>query len=406
MSNLPKALAAGVLALAGLVAPAAAQCPMPDLLDGGPCCSIAQENLPFFDRWKQDSQQICWLDCDVDALIGLSARWSQLKPLNTGVHCGRYRARLRLYDSGGTIAWKGKILFTYSRTWFEDDGVSQRFQVWRFLINGNLKPADPTATPCPAPVCAAAFGNRVRFTGYVDYALDCNNGTWSHSWMATHACDSIDHAAGFPRAGGALHPDRSYTFVGPAAGFVAGPLQTAEGGSGGLEAVRRNIIPTPGQPDTFCQFEERIQFALDPTGQFCLCGPSTAPTQWQQSVLVLDGACGTGIKTPGGPFLPGFLSMGIGSWTDFTTYPGLEVVRFNAFNGDYFEPCTGTTKSEVFYGVTTIRGYPATEIINTGLGNPLPPTFIDQGNSIRLGNGVSTVMNIPYVSDHILNLNH
>jgi hypothetical protein len=33
-------------------------------------------------------------------------------------------------------------------------------------------------------------------------------------------------------------------------------------------------------------------------------------------------------------------------------------------------------------------------------------TFIDQGNSARLPGGVGAVMNVPYLSTTILNLNH
>ena len=55
----------------------------------------------------------------------------------------------------------------------------------------------------------------------------------------------------------------------------------------------------------------------------------------------------------------------------------------------------------MFFGVSTLEGYFATSINSTEAGLPLPPTFIDQANSLRAG---GTIMNVPYRSDHILNL--
>ena len=52
-----------------------------------------------------------------------------------------------------------------------------------------------------------------------------------------------------------------------------------------------------------------------------------------------------------------------------------------------------------------VDGWFALQVLTMGPGLPLPLTFIDQANSLRLTPGV-TVMNIPFFSDHILNLNH
>jgi hypothetical protein len=124
-----------------------------------------------------------------------------------------------------------------------------------------------------------------------------------------------------------------------------------------------------------------------------------------QSNLGLAGVCGTTVVTPGGPFLPGFISKGIGSWTLAGVFPGVEDLRWNCGNYDYGDPCTGVVQSEIFYGVTTRNGFPAFQFTTVGgIGGALPPTFVDQSNS--LGNpGFTTTMNIQYVSNHILNLN-
>ena len=94
--------------------------------------------------------------------------------------------------------------------------------------------------------------------------------------------------------------------------------------------------------------------------------------------------------------------MGIGSWTIPGAYPGVEDLRWSAGSYDYTDPCTGAVRPEVFFGVTTLGGYPATQVLG-GPGLPLPLCFIDQANSIRRGGG--TLMNVAYLSDHILNLN-
>jgi len=290
----------------------------------------------------------------------------------------------------------------------ETDTAGFPLQVWRFLANGDMRPVAAMPIPCPMPTCVPANGNRARFTGYVDYAASCAilPTFYQEAWMLTHTCDFIDHHVGFPRAG-AFHPDRSYTFVGPAAGFVPGPIQPLEGTPGSpFEAMRRRNFPLPGTtgPVT-CDYEERLQFNLLPMQQFCLCGPVAAPPQWLLGNLNIFGACGSNVVTPGVPYLPGFLSMGIGTWTIPGIYPGVEALRWNAGGYDYIDACSTFVRREVFFGVTTIGGFPAMQLLSSGIGAPLPPTFIDQSNSLLPTSG-ATVMNVPYLSDHFLNLNH
>ena len=384
-----------------------AQCPSPDNLDGGPCCTITTPSLPFFKSFIQPALDICWRDCNVDTVIPLTARW---KNVNTSPvppsPCLAPMMTLDLFAPGG-IAWTGKLRRQYSRTWIEVDPGGTTYQVWRFLVNGDMTPtALAGPVPCPVPPCAPAFGGRVRFTGYLDYAKNCATGIFHNAWMISHVCDPIDHNPGFPR-GGMFHPDRSYTFVGPSAGFVPGPIQPIEGTPGSaLEAVRRVNLPPPGATGTTCEYEENISYSLMPIQQLCLCAAMFPATpQWLIANLMLAGACGTTITTPGGPFLPGFISMGIGSWTIPGTYPGVERLRWNAGGYDYGDPCIGTARREVFFGATTIDGWFALQLPSFGPGVPLPLTFIDQSNSLRLNPAV-TVMNLPYFSDHFLNLNH
>jgi len=389
---------------------AAAQCPLPDQLDGGPCCTVATPKLPNFPKFTHDALEICWRDCAVSQVINYRAVWSNVNIQQpSGPPCGERMVRLDLYDTAGILQWTGNLRQQYSRTWAETDPGGFPLQVWRFLVNGDMQPVSATALiPCPVPACAPAHNNRVRFTGYVDYARNCAvlPAFYQQAWMLTHACDFIDHHAGFPRAG-AFHPDRSYSFVGPAAGFVPAPITPLEGTPGsGFEAMRRrNLTPLGTVAPATCDFEERINFNLLPQQQLCLCGPAAAPAQFLIANLSIFGSCGSSVTSPGFPYLPGFISMGIGTWTIAATFPGVERVRWNAGGYDWTDGCTGALRQEVYYGATTIGGFPAFQITSGGPVAPLPLTFIDQGDSQRAPYG-GTVMNIPFISDHILNLNH
>jgi hypothetical protein len=82
----------------------------------------------------------------------------------------------------------------------------------------------------------------------------------------------------------------------------------------------------------------------------------------------------------------------------------MESLRWNAGGYDYLDPCLPLLRQEVFFGVTTLGGYPARQLLVGGPAGPLPLTFIDQSNSLAPPVG-GTLMNMPYVSDHIINLN-
>ena len=401
-----------LLALAGpfvVAGTGAAQCPTPDGLDGGPCCALAPDPVLAWPKMTQSSLDICWRDCGTAFIGPITAVWTPLKILpTTGPDCGYHTVRLDLFTGGGVLAWTGTMRLLYSRTWLETDPGGNRLQVRRFLVNGDLRVTSAAGTiPCPVPPCAPAFGNRVKFCGYIDYADSCTaaGGGTQIAWMLTHTCDVIDHAPGFPRAG-AFHPGMSYTFVGPAAGFVVAPVVGVEGTPfSPFEAARRLLYPVPGTTGRIrCEFEERFSHSLGPMATFCMCaaGPALAP-QWALGSLTGAGSCGTSVTTPGGPLLPGFLSMGIGSWTIAATYPGMEDLRWNAGQYNYTDACTGVVRPEVFYGVTTLNGYPALQV-SSAPPVPLPPIFIDQANAIAVAGG-APVMNVPYLSEHVLNLN-
>jgi len=379
----------------------AAQCLVPDNLDhpGGACTGAFMQQLQ--PQFAQKAKGICWKDCGVDASANYIALWGQLQPVLTinplppAPSCGWYRCRLKLYNNNG-LAWLGTMHFVYSRTWTETPMPGQFIQVWRYLVNGDLTPMNTTAMPCGIPACAASSGNLVRFTGYVDYAYDCSTNVTQEAWMITHACDSIDHASGSPRAG-VFHPNRYFTFVGPSAGFVIGAGGTLEAGNMGLDCVRKwdaTVMPAR------CSIEEPLFIATNtPNSMVCMCG--VGPTNWYQGQLFVAGSAGT--------ILQGFLgsdpfrSFPVGMWTNPNVFPGVEEVRWNCNEGQYTD-CVSLTRNEYYFGVTTTGGFPAYTLNAMTPPVPLPPTFIDQANSVQLPANVA-VRNTVYKSDHVLNLN-
>ena len=409
-ARLSLSLEISLLALAAVLGtgePVSAQCPLPDGLDGGPCCALTTDAIPMYPKVTQGALAICWSDCGLSGVLPRTAVWTPIKLLpSSGADCGYRRTRLAISSAAG-LEWSGTMNLLYSRTWLETDPAGVPLQVWRFLVNGDLRstPLVPPG-PCTLPPCALAFGGLVRFTGYIDCAASClPAGGVQYAWMLSHTCDFIDHAPGFPRAG-VFHPGFSYSFVGPAIGFVPAAVVPVEGTPfSPFESVRRLRVPAPGTAGRIrCEYEEPFTHSLGPIATFCPCATAIpVSAQWAMGGLTGGGACGTTIATTGFPFLPGFLSMGIGSWTLPGMFPGAEDVRWNAGGYDYTDGCTGVVMPEVFYGVTTLGGYPAMQVTAGGPGMPLPLTFIDQANSIvAVG---APVMNVPFRSNHVLNLN-
>ena len=130
---------------------ALAQCPIPDGLDGGPCCTIADESLPTFPRIETSAIGLCYLDCDVEETRSYLAQLEHPVPppqAPPGFVCGLLFANLSLYDASTlALEWSGTMWMQYSRTWLETTEDNRSYQVWRFLCNGDLTPSAPTPTP-------------------------------------------------------------------------------------------------------------------------------------------------------------------------------------------------------------------------------------------------------------------
>jgi len=379
---------------------AAAQCFTPDGLDPlatGPCQS-AQLQAPSI-ALQDKALGICWQNCGVGATLQYRATWGKMNPsvgINGVVDCGWCTTRLVL-SSGNQARWGGVLNAHYARTWMEQPNSATRLQVWRYLLNGDLRRMAANPGPCGVPACVPANGNVMRVSGYIDYAQDCISGQIYEAWMLTHACDAIDHDPAFPR-GGVFHPNEYYTFVGPSAGFAVGVAPQVEAGVSTLESVRRWDTAF-GNAD--CQPEEPLNVAnFIPFTTSCLC--SAGGGQWYEAQLAGNGVFGTAFST-----LPGmndYKSVAIGTWTNPNVYPGVEELRWSTSTLRWFETCTGAQQIEYFFGATTTGGYPAFVPGTSGLIVPLPPMFVDQSNSKFSTANVST-RNIPFRSDHILNLN-
>ncbi|HIF41650.1 MAG TPA: hypothetical protein EYQ74_11200 [Planctomycetes bacterium] len=438
-------LALGALAL---TAPSVGQIPLqPDnLWSGGfysnPLCSNAPLSLPTFPGFKQVSMEIGWQDCQLGSQKAVDAQWSA--PVSpTGASTQEMTSTLRLTETlVGNLIAEGKMTLTYSRTWYEvqDFATQEDLQVWRFLVNGDLRYTLGTKGSL-RPSCAfskASQKNRVRYSGYVDWALDLQSGTWSSAWMLTHATDTFEHAAGHPRAG-SFHCKDSYSFVGPANGFQPNPVLPAENGCQNpfldrsvVRRVRRPRLGPPPFPPVLSapypasKFEEDVFFCVGNQYEHCPCATSTSgSSQFAIAHMTITGNFGSAAQS-NNQMVSELVSMAIGSWTNQSVYPGVEDLRWTIAEYDYYDPCANETRKEIFHGVTTRGGYeawginydpnyvPNLEIWEDWNGSWNPPFFnfemvrlgsvlIDQSNALRKGR---TSMNLPFKSDHILNLNY
>jgi len=400
-----------VLAFAAAGA-ARAQCPVPDGLDGGGCYAPATATIPAFNGIEQSSLAICWRSCTLDSTSEIRARWGRFRPAQRPPIpplCSVFVSRLDILDAAGSAAWSGAMRVWYSRTWFESSNEGRDLQVRRYLVNGDLTAL--VAAPglaCGVPVCAASFANKIHVSGYIDVAAFCGSGLTFIAWALNHDCDMISHVAGYPR-GGSFHGTLSWTFVGPAAGFVPSTGVAPEVGASASEAFRPlDLAPkVTGMPPSgdICLFEERLDNAAIPAGTaFCPCPDATFENQYVQSTLDALSNCSSSIVSGVGGFPDGFISKSIGAWTDGSLFPGEESLRINFGGYRTVEPNRPRDAFQVFYGVTTAGGFAARSVTAGGVGDELGRVFVDQGNALRYPS-FDPVLNFKYVSDVILNLN-
>lgn len=397
----PLAFAALAAAFLASPTPAAAQC-MPDLLDSQPCCLPVAANLPVFPAISQSSKFLCFRDCATQLNANLCVTIDPPAMAGGGI-CGVYTIKFKVRQCGGTmpILWQGNLRAQYSRNWLEAAPTGTNYGVWRFLLNGDLKAtatlqANPSwANPNVRPGCYGNF-NAIYVAGYIDYAYDCNLNTWTAAWAVNHDCDANHHPVGSPRAG-AFHPTRSWTFLGPGAGFVPNTTTTLTGaGAVGGEALRWNDWSTA---PAICRGEEPVNGLVQSLGSFCPCSTNPgAPGQYENSIVSVQGSCGSFSRTIVPPIVP-FLQKRIGQWTNPNVFPGLEYLNIDMGDMDYNNACTLLFSTEFFEGVTTLGGYPATSYSAVPLGRQQ----MDLGSANRSPSNPARRVGVPHITNYVIN---
>lgn len=409
-------LLSGLLALAAVAAgPANAQCFGPDNLTG-PCCQPVAANLPQFPGFDLPGLGICWSNCLPAQQPCIRVSFSAPAP----TACGQYTSSVTIFDCNGVPLMFGSAVLDYTRTWDESPvpGVVPN-QVWRFATKVDLGLGPVFNPSCVVPTCLPTHPTAF-FYGYVDYSLDCINGTFDSAVVLFHGCDELIHRPGLSDRPGVFHPTRSYGLVAPhtsANPFVPGAL-IPPGGPLIAEAMRTVLPPIGGA--ALCQTEELIsQGQMFPIISGCLCPLSFNSTQ--QSAVRLDGigSC----PDPAGlvssfntlnfwPIVPWFemIVTSIGSWTTGASYPGPESAWVNEGLFRYHDSCqsvagvTGDTL-DVFYGATTAKGFP---VVPTSPVFPPSENFTDLASN--LAHPVGTPVPLPIIgsvrkTDHLIYVN-
>jgi hypothetical protein len=397
----------------GMATAAFAQnCPQPDGLDGpaGACCQPAQTILPQFPTISQQMRYICWDNCNAqinaNACVDIAAPVPV--PQNGALVCGVYLIRYTIKTCGANqVLWSGSMRAQYSRTWAEASGAAgPDFQVWRFLLNGDLVPSAFLLShfpnnQCVVAPCRAAFNNAIHTGGYIDYAFDCVNGRWQAAWALDHNCDLFEHAVGVSARPGNFHAFKSYTWLGPGGGFVVNPGQLAPSVGFQQGTIRKNQwIAVP----QICLFREPVvQGAIDFTGRpSCVCGTTTAVNaQFIPTFTSGQGLCGSGWMLSPNAVIP-FQQKRIGSWTNAAIFPGTEDLLLDEGHLNYVDGCIGTVSTQYFEGVETRGGFPPFTL--TTPPTPLGQQFEDWASTNRTPNNPATLVGAPYISDYIINM--
>lgn len=377
------ALVLGLVAMLGSV-PANANPFIPDNLDG-PCCQPTVANIPNLPTTSLQTKYVCWNNCNV-GLSGTVLTTFDPAP----VACGIYLTSVSVTNLPGTLAaWSGRLVMTYSRTWAESSvpGAAPDTQVWRFILNGDMRPsaaliAGFAGNTCIVQPCINPYG-RFHVAGYIDYALDCNTNTFSVAFAFDHDCDAFEHGTAFSCRPGVFHPGRSYTWVGPAAGFVCDTnIPTAQGPIN-CEAFRNNDFNMPLAQ--ICQFEQPIVGGgIGNQGEFCPCNVA-AGTQYKVQQFDAATVCMSVANSTSVAAWPGLVGKSIGTWTDPMVYPGRESLHIERGHASYTDGCTNTQSRPYFIGVQTQGGFTTSKIVVVAGGGislvPVSDRLIDLGNA-------------------------
>jgi hypothetical protein len=320
-------------------------------------------------------------------------------PFGGAFVCGVYDIPVRIRACPFNLTfWGGKLRAYYSRNWQASSVAGTvNLTVWRFLINGDLKPTSSLPmNQNVRPACNAAFGV-TYFTGYIDYVYDCSTNQWQIAWNLNHECDGVHHspASARPAPSSGFHPTRSYSFVGPGNTFSIQPINLqVSNGQIIQQAMRKNDwINSPA----ICTFEEPATGAFTATSDFCQCS-GNGPKQYNMAFVQATGACGSSVQPSP---LTMLMQKRLGMWTNPNVYPGIEMLLFDFGYLDHKDGCTGAGAPEWFEGCETIRGYPAVDFTGVNLGTQ----FEDLGSCNQSPTAPAIFIGAPHVVNYVLNFN-
>jgi hypothetical protein len=397
-------LACAAVVAAALAPRAGAQC-MPDNFDTLPCCTPVVPSLPVFPAISQQIRYVCFNNCSIALQGPLCVTMSAPTPamFNNQPVCGVYIINVQIRRcANNQLVWRGNMRAHYARNWREFDPVTVR-GVWRLLLNGDMTCfLSALSGPNQRPPCLNNFGV-AYFSGYVDYAYDCLQNTWLAAFALNHECDFASHAPGTARPIASSHPTRSYTFVGPAAGFVVDPANGPwMGGAIANESIRKNNWPTV---PNICLAEEMLlaPATINPVNLMCECipVPPGSPTQFGETVVQGFGGCGSRFDTtnpPMGPFP--FVQKAIGYWTNFLTFPSPSHLFIDHGSMLYNDGCSNNLTTQYFEGVTTLTSGVGIGTYNTTF---LGTNIVDLATSNGVGGAVQ--VGRPHVSWFLVGLN-
>lgn len=335
--------------------PAEAQlCLGPDGLTG-PCCSAATLTIPTsLPGASLPSVGVCWTSCSPST----QATYIDCSPPSP-VSCGMFQSQVTVSDGSGTVVLTGLLLLDYSRTWTEFNVDGDELQVWRMLAKADMMRSTGSG-PCLMPACLP-FGFTAFYYGHVDYAYNCSSGGWEVALSLFHPGDLFVHNPASSSAPGSFHNPRSYALVGPdtAANPFSPTLLPPVTGPVTGGAVRR--VPVPGGA---CSTEEPLTVGnLWTIQQGCACPLSPTPQQYALQPFWANGACGssfTSMWTPSPHYWHRMVTISLGTWTGSgpgTPYPGNENLWANEVVFFFTDGCSGVTRVEFNYGVTTAQGF-------------------------------------------------
>jgi hypothetical protein len=314
--------------------------------------------------------------------------------------CASYQTQFSLTGTTGTALLSGMLTMDYTRNWVEIAPSGVAYEVWRFLVKGDLGSPVAAGTACPKPSYVTASNPTAFFYGYADYALDCASGVWEASLVLYHGCDRFMHSP-VSSAPGVFHPGVSYAIVAPVS--AANPFVPAASpyGNGPLvaEAVRP-AMPVPGT--ILCQHEEAISTGLHlQLGFACACPLSLSVPMHSANLLQGAGTCPDSsgvpsnfqaVNVPGQPWIFE-IKTSIGNWTmPAGPFPGDEAVWVDEGIFQYHDSCASTAGTvdslNVFYGASTRNGYSVVPI-DPGV---LDENMIDLASNFHLPVGASPTL--------------